>query len=110
MGQGTRMGAYINPGNMSKEDWLIRYARPMTEGSFKSFQDFGGAFLPVVLVDNGFFTAAAIAFNDEEIRAFTRPGESRLRSFWLAPVDLLHDVSRELSSYITASMSGEKTR
>jgi hypothetical protein len=64
------MGVYINPVGMTKEQWLatnaVEISNPhgQTPPSGKRF---------VVLVDNGPFTAAAVAFNSSELDVFTRP-------------------------------------
>lgn len=71
------MGIYINPEDMSKEDWLAKHA---AEGPFvlmpKSVPDGSRR---VCLVHNkeaeiGFdFTAAGVAFNEDEAARFDNP-------------------------------------
>lgn len=90
------MGAYINPPNMEKEQWLAENA---TEVPFLDW-DLPEGYLPVVLVDNGPFTAAGIAFSKRELEAFTDKRDFRPKRFFIAPINKLHEVSRELKGYM----------
>jgi hypothetical protein len=90
------MGAYINPPNMSKEQWLSENA---TEVPFVDW-DLPEGYLPVVLVDNGPFTAAGIAYYRQELKAFTDESDQRFKRFFIAPIDKLHEVSEELKGYM----------
>jgi hypothetical protein len=90
------MGAYINPKNMSKEQWLSENA---TEVPFVDW-DLPEGYLPVVLVDNGPFTAAGIAYCKEELGTFKHPEDMRPKRFFIAPIHKLHEVSRELKGYM----------
>ena len=60
------MGDYINPIEGTKEEYLTENAESISLESFKSFDDFDGDNVPVVLVNNGLFTAAGIMFNQKE--------------------------------------------
>lgn len=66
------MGYYINPSVGEKEDFLRDHGTEI-EGEALTDHDFGSEYLPVCLVDNGFFTAAAIAYCPEEMQAFLYP-------------------------------------
>lgn len=84
------MGIYINPQNgSSKESWLqtngTRLASaPSTGYNFKSGK------MPVCLMDNGMFTAAAaVAYSDGEISEFSR-ADGRPKSWYEVDVDLLN--------------------
>lgn len=70
------MGYYVNPEDESKERFLVRVGQPISQGQALIF-DFTSDYLPVCLVDNGLFTAAGIAYNREEVVAFTRPDDHR---------------------------------
>ena len=78
------MGKYINPSDRSKEQFLTENGRRIdlpehaVEGE-----------LPVCLVNNGPFTAAGIAFNDQEIKAFSDPDDSRPKQWWAVKASLL---------------------
>lgn len=85
------MGFYINPSNMTKEEWLRRNGEmidPVTASEHSA-----GDQVVVCLVDNGPFTAAGIAYDDRERDEFCRrdSGAQRRRQFYLVP----RDVARE---------------
>ena len=93
------MGAYVNPPDMTKEDWLkknaIHYLGDL-EAAIAACKDDQ---LVVILVDNGAFTAAAICFDKEEITEFNREDDHRHRSFFLANKEDLYKVSN-LETYL----------
>lgn len=62
------MGYYINPHDMSKEQWLAEHGE-RTVGP----QAITETHLPVCLVNNGAFNAAGICPNDNEVQAFMYP-------------------------------------
>ena len=82
------MGLYINPTDMTKEEWLNKhkYASPMEY--FPRFGEIFGHYGPnndtvlVCLVDNGYFTAAGICYNDRELQDFAR--DDGRRKVWYA--------------------------
>ena len=61
------MGYYVNPPQESKEAFLNRegISSPNLE-----WKDVPQGTLPVVLVDNGYFTAAAVAYSQKEYEYF----------------------------------------
>ena len=59
----------MNPPNETKESWLKANGKLIGPPKASEF-DFTGNDWPVCLVDNGMFTAAAIAFNNEELQVF----------------------------------------
>ena len=70
------MGVYINPMKGTKEDWLMKKGRQVcmiwpevTLLDFKLFTEKNE--LPVILVNNGTFTAAGVAFNEQEYEMMT---------------------------------------
>lgn len=69
------MGYYINPKDMSKEEWLAENGVPVSARDLQvtGFEYLKPAELPVCLVDNGWMTAAGIAYCDEEMQEFLRP-------------------------------------
>lgn len=86
------MGYYVNPQDMTKEDWLSKHGTlaglqniPGQEDVRSDYNTLmmtnamnGSAFaMPVVLVDNGPFTAAAIAYNKAEYERFLNNGEDK---------------------------------
>lgn len=65
------MGYYINPSNMTKEQYLIKHGKPIvTKPTFDQIADCS---VLVCLINNGFFTAAGIAFNEAELETFRSP-------------------------------------
>jgi hypothetical protein len=95
------MGLYINPPQESKETFLDQYGRMITLRDFQSF-DLTSKEVPVCLVDNGPFTAAAIAYSKMEIAAFTDPTDYRLKEYWAVPVEC---ITEELSGVSPAELA-----
>jgi len=87
------MGMYINPETGTKDEWLENHGALVTEEAFKSIQyDTLNNCLPVCLVDNGFFTAAGIAFNESERDIFAND-DGRPKRYYLCNIDELLEVS-----------------
>jgi len=84
------MGYYINPVNESKEEFLRKHGIALSADEVKNF-DFSGGTLPVCLIDNLYFTAAAIAYDAQERDCFLREPLDRpkkwfgVRRDWLKP-------------------------
>jgi hypothetical protein len=74
------MGFYVNPPYMSKEIWLEAY--PVVDPQATGF--IYGDELLVCLVDNGHFTAAAVAINKTEYECFMRP-DGRSKTWYRVP-------------------------
>jgi hypothetical protein len=78
------MGLYLNFPNIPKETWLMHNATPIgyTPTSYKN--DDGE--LVAVWVNNGAFTAVALAYCQEELEVFTNPNDTRQKAyFWIRP-------------------------
>ena len=89
------MGFYINPPNMTKEDFLLKFGKSVTEEEVRSMksEDYKqGDRLPVCLVYNAAFTAAAIVYGPSELDAVTRPDDPRPKLYALV---LKKDLSKE---------------
>jgi hypothetical protein len=83
------MGYYINPQDgTSKETWLEREGKRVGESEAGEAVR-GNTHRPVVLVNNGGFTAAGIAYDADEFAAFTRPDDVRPKKFYVVPIDQL---------------------
>lgn len=76
------MGYYINPTDTTKEEWLLKHGKRATSADCLR-HDFASSDLPVVLVDNGPFTAAAICYNSRETEEFTRSSDKRPKMFFI---------------------------
>lgn len=83
------MGSYINPPHITKEQFLEAHGVVITQEDAAAF-DFasGDEVLPVVLVNNGPFTAAAIAYSQRELDEFLRP-DHRIKYWFLVEKVLL---------------------
>lgn len=96
------MGFYVNPPHESKESFLAR-AGSRVDLSSLNWTDVPDGQLPVVLVDNGMFTAAAIAYSADELGVFADPRDPRHREAFLVSVGDLLDVSEEFARYAERS-------
>ena len=63
------MGYYINPPDMSKEEFLAKHGTPISAIQAEEY-NFKEDKLPVCLLDNGAFTAAGIGIDAHEVQAF----------------------------------------
>jgi len=89
------MGYYINPPNMTKEEFLLMYGELISLAEVKKqikegVINFSSGRLPVCLIDNGPFTAAAIAYEEGEIYAFSQPDDYRPKIWFLVDKELLN--------------------
>jgi hypothetical protein len=75
------MGFYINPSNMSKEDFLVIYGTPWVMPT-EDF-NFNSDVLPVCWMHNGAFTAAGIAYSKKELHAFQNPSDTRNKRWFI---------------------------
>jgi hypothetical protein len=82
------MGCYVNPSNQSKEQWL-HFNGTLTSGPCEITE----THLPVVLVDNGLFTAAGVGFNARECAVFNNPDDARLKRWYKVERTKLREVS-----------------
>ena len=79
------MGMYINPVGISKEEWLHKNGIAIS----KEDAEITNGVYPVCLVDNGPFTAAAIAYNEEELYVFKNDTTGRRMRWYLVEAVLL---------------------
>lgn len=84
------MGCYANP-PIDKAAWLEQNGVEHTEVPTSTKQA-GEDTLVVCLVDNGPFTAAAIAYNEHELDLFVRP-DHRPKRWFSVEVEKLKAVS-----------------
>jgi hypothetical protein len=77
------MGLYINPSDMTKEVWLLDNGTMITSSDAKNFSYRNdNKFLPVCLVDNGWMTAAGIAYCASERDAFLESARDHRPKQW----------------------------
>lgn len=92
------MGCYINPKYIDKDKWLIRNGEWISDvDSSESPPVYKGLCrenkLPVVLVDNGLFYAAAVCYDEEEYNSFVLPPDPRPRTIFIVDKELLRSVA-----------------
>ncbi len=78
------MGRYINPVGMTKEEFLYTKGKPIPR-TFK-FSEVPDGFLPVVLVNMGSFTCAAICRNQADFEE--RLTEKQIECFLVSLQDI----------------------
>ncbi len=81
------MGYYVNPRSSTKEFWLKANAVQITEAEAR--QHAAGDNLVVCLVNNGVFTAAAIAIDDTIRNMFLEEDDVRPKKWFIADRALL---------------------
>lgn len=81
------MGFYINPPAAAKEEFLLTEGKQLSVEEVKKF-DFNRPELPVCLVDNGWMTAAGIAYDARERDVFVRP-DGRPKVWFAVPREKL---------------------
>jgi len=87
------MGYYINPtDNSSKEDWLERHAIVSVNPKWSDIPD---GCLPLCWVDNGPFTAVAIAYDEEEFDDFMDPSDNRPKRWFVVQKEYLSEFLPE---------------
>lgn len=80
------MGCYINPTNMTKENWL---AKNGTRVEAPVLPRDGDDFELVCLLNNYTFTAAAVCFDKGELDMFSNVTDPRPRVWFQVPRDKL---------------------
>lgn len=92
------MGYYINPESGSKEDWLLDNGNQVSRQTIQAFS-FTTDELPVCLVDNGWMTAAGIAYDANErdrfMEAHLPPDEQRPKAWFLVSKEKLKPFYKE---------------
>lgn len=88
------MGCYVDPPNETKEKFLEREGREVESDyitqNYKQIKEKDK--LPIVLVDNGPFTAAGVCYVEREFERFVRYDNSPKR-FFIVPIEKLKSVS-----------------
>lgn len=80
------MGYYVNPRNMSKEEWLAKHGTPCLR---ITHDEVPKNKMLVALINNGPFTAAGVAYSAREHEEFTRTDDRRPKSYYLVDKDVL---------------------
>jgi hypothetical protein len=89
------MGCYVNPPGGSKEEWLRDNATKVNGIGIEApvWNEIADDELPVCLVDNGPFTAAAVGFSEQEMNDFDDPDDDRPKMWFTVKVEKLFEVS-----------------
>jgi hypothetical protein len=100
------MGCYVNPSDVSKEVWLLAHGVEvgridLSAGIKKipTWESFEFGCIPVVLVDSGPFTAAAVAYSPVEYGVFVDLEDERYREIYSVSVEDLREVS-DIADYL----------
>lgn len=93
------MGAYINPPGETKEEFLAREGTPIPIEQAALHIDFTNNMV-VVRIDNGAFSACAIAFSLAELAVLVDPMDRRKRTCFVVPRAKLLPVSN-LDCYLS---------
>lgn len=92
------MGYYINPSDMSKEQFLEENGHLITARRVEdvlSGKLFDGLCFPVCLVSNGAFTAAGIVYCSEEAKDFQGKDDPRPKIWYAVPKSKLRPYMDE---------------
>lgn len=97
------MGYYIDPKKSTKENWLEKHGI-----EYQGWRDAELIWLAkeadqvsvVVLVDNGPFSAAGIAYSKEELAEFTRPSDYRPKKIYLVPTKAILEEHPEFAELL----------
>ena len=90
------MGYYINPEDCTKEQWLHENGEEIPPMLAEELAAANGSHMPVVLINNGAFTAAGIIYDTDELMAFTGPGDHRPKIFYSVPREKLQPFCNRL--------------
>ncbi len=96
------MGYYINPPSGTKEEWLNNNGLEVTGPEWGLLATNFPGRVYVCLVDNGPFTAAAIAYNEQEFDVFNAPDDTRPRKWYVVPSDCIIDVCPDVEGRLEA--------
>ena len=83
------MGFYVNPDNETKEAFLNREGLQVPKADWDKIPK---GSVPVILIDNGRFSAAGIAFSEGEYRAFLEPGDPRPKKIFIVKKSKLKEI------------------
>ena len=89
------MGIYINPPDCSKEEFLSKHGISADPKAIMELHNFKESIvLPVIIVHNQFFSAAAVCYSRQEMEAFLDPKDFRPKKCHFVPRDILEDESK----------------
>ncbi len=83
------MGYYVNPRGETKEAFLNRVGTRVERPVYGNVPP---DHMLVVLVNNGWMTAAGIAYSEREFEAFTGADDPRPKTFYHVPISALQSL------------------
>lgn len=87
------MGYYVNPVGMTKEAWLMKKGEPIIGTPSLPPSELPKHKRILCLVNNTFFSALGIMYNDREFRDFIDPNDLRSKKWYLVNTLDLQDPS-----------------
>lgn len=88
------VGEYLNPPE-DKLQWLLKNAQIVGEDQ-QQFVDPTTDKVAVCLVDNGAFTAAAVAYSEGEFREFNRETDIRPKLWFVVDLDKMAEIEPQI--------------
>jgi len=81
------VGLYINPPNMSKEDFLEKFCKKVNPDDILHFMFMNNEFIPICVVQNPNFKAIGILYNKRECYRWLedRQDDHREHTYYLVP-------------------------
>lgn len=92
------MGIYVNPTDQTKENFLKKNGKRIEQTC--KWEKIPQGYLPVVLINNLAFSAAAIGFNKREFEYLTAPEDSREKKIYLVCTSKLLESANGLSEQL----------
>jgi hypothetical protein len=83
------MGFYVNPPNETKETFLLREGLEVPKADWDKVPKDS---IPVILINNGMFTAAGITYDEKEYNAFLDPSDSRPKKIFIVKKSNLKEI------------------
>jgi len=99
---GEDMGLYIDPKGRRKEEWLQEHGTIITDDF--EWTAFDEDTLPVVLIENGLFTAAGVAYSEAEYDLFMEPDGRPRTVFAVSKKDIMEVTGGALKNYIVVPL------
>jgi len=93
------MGLYINPTEVTKEQWLQQY-HCGAQRTPPEWNEIPKDQIVICLINNGAFTAAAICYNERELNDFADENDTREKLWVFVKEDYVHLIQPRLSEYI----------
>ena len=87
------MGIYINPPNISKEEFLAQHCVEISRQQAEDWDFFGSSLVLLCYIENSQFSALAIIYNPHEGLCFTSPDPRPMSYFMTERENITSDKS-----------------